>query len=463
MAPEREPVPTREAVPVPTEDAVQIATCDTVRAATGFSATSLPTTTEDLDVPELEQDAVLLEKMARFSVGGWDVRHAFALMAEEIGRFIQHDAATFLTYRPERCTLVVQATAPIGAGRLVGGMQVPCDGAIADLINGSLSAAVSMDTATSCCALECYLHEDDMKSCISIPLRLPPQHGDPGRLVGLLNLSSRRRGHFASTGRAGLYRLQRPLAVALHHLLASEQTHTPLFFARTAELNKMRSVHDLSAGIAHRLNNVLAAVLGNARLAMEADSASRLAEYLQRLHEEALQGVSVIHAMQQFSAAQAPASASKVDLYSVIDDVRRITDALWHYQVESQRIRLECSDNRDDTCIALANAPELREATVNLVFNAIQALPEGGTITLAAVTEPPWAAIEVADDGVGMDAETVRCCTEPFFTTRENAYGLGLSTASGVARKYGGHLQAHSQPGQGTTIRMMLPAADHGI
>ncbi len=432
-------------------------------APTATHDTVLPTSPDELEVPELEQEAVLLERLARLGVGGWDLRHAFELMAEEIGRFVQHDAATFLTYRPDRCALIVGAAAPIGAGRLVGGMQVPCDGAVADIINGSLSAAVSMDTATSCCALESDLYRAGLKSCISIPLQLPARHGGEERLVGLLNLSSRRRDHFTSTDRAVLYRLQRPLAVAIHHLLVSERTHTPPFFERSVELSKMRSVHELSAGIAHRLNNVLAAVLGNASLAIEANSNPHLAQYLQRLYDEALQGVTVVHAMQQFAAAQAPTTAAKVHLHSLIGAVARITDGLWHHQVEAQSIRLECSDNRNETCIALANAPELREATVNLVFNAIQALPDGGTITLSAVSEPPWAAIEVTDDGIGMDTETVRRCAEPFFTTRENAYGLGLSTASGVARKYGGHLQVHSRPGHGTTVRMMLPAADHGI
>jgi signal transduction histidine kinase len=431
--------------------------------ATGVCVTMLPTSTDDLEIPELEQEAVLLEKLARLGVGGWDLRHAFELIAEEVARFIQHDAATFLTYHADRCALVVQATAPIGSGRLVGGIQVPCDGAIADLISGSLSAAVCMDTASSCCALECYLYRAGLTSCITIPLWLPARDGGEPRLIGLLSLGSRHRNHFTTADRAVLYRLQRPLAVAIHHLLAAEQTHTPHFFERTAELNKMRSIHELSGGIAHRLNNVLAAVLGNARLAMEANSDPRLAEYLQRLYEETLQGVSVVHAMQQFAAAQAPTTAAAVDLHEVIEGVARITDGLWHHQVEAQSIRLECSNKRRDISVALANASELREATVNLVFNAIQALPAGGTITLAAISAPPWAAIEVTDDGVGMEAEIVRRCTEPFFTTRENAYGLGLSTAAGVARKYGGHLQVHSEPGRGTTVRMMLPAADHGI
>ncbi len=417
------------------------------------------TQVEQMVVPELAEEAALLEKMARLGVGNWDLRHAFELLVDKVGQFVEHDCASLLIYQRQRGALLVQATAPLGGARLVPGLQVPADGPVADLLNGSLSAAVCMDTASSCCSLECYLYESNFKSCITIPLIAA------GRLVGLLNLSSRRRGQFQSRERAALHRLQRPLAVALQHVLANEaprEVAEPRFFERSTELEKMRSVHELSGSIAHRLNNIFASVLGNARLALDSSPNAQVAKYLQRLYEEGLEGATIVHAMQKFAAAQAPSSVSKVDLDNVIEGVVKITDGLWQHQVHSQRIRLECTTDHNVACAGLANAPELREATVNLVFNAIQALPNGGTITLSTENKPPWAAIKVADNGVGMDEQTVRRCTAPFFTTREGAYGLGLSIAAGVARKYGGHLEIVSELGEGTEVSILLPAADHG-
>ena len=406
---------------------------------------------DQLAVAELPDEPALLEKMARLGVGNWDLRHAFELLADEVGQFVEHDCASLLTYQRQRGALLVQAMAPIGGTRLVRGLQVPADGPVADLLNGSLSAAVCMDTASSCCTLECYLYESNLKSCITVPLIAE------SRLVGLLNLSSRRRGQFQSPERASLHLLQRPLAVALQHVLANERpakVGEPRFFERSTELERMRSVHELSGSIAHRLNNVFASVLGNARLALDSSPNAEASKYLQ--------GARIVHAMQEFAASQAPSSASKVDLDNVIEGVVKITDGLWQHQVQSQQIRLECATDHNVACAGLANAPELREATVNLVFNAIQALPNGGTISLTTENKPPWAVIKVADDGVGMDEQTVRRCTAPFFTTRENAYGLGLSIATGVARKYGGHLEIVSELGKGTEVRILLPAADHG-
>lgn len=414
---------------------------------------------DELAVAELPDEPALLEKMARLGVGNWDLRHAFELLADEVRQFVEHDCASLLTYQRERGALLVQAMAPIGGTRLVRGLQVPADGPVADLLNGSLSAAVCMDTASSCCTLECYLYEANLKSCITIPLIAE------SRLVGLLNLSSRRRGQFQSRERASLHLLQRPLAVALQHVLANErpgEVAEPRFFERSTELERMRSIHELSGSIAHRLNNVFASVLGNARLALDSSPNAEVSKYLQRLYEEGLEGARIVHAMQEFAASQAPSSASKVDLDNVIEGVVKITDGLWQHQVQSQQIRLECVTDHNVACAGLANAPELREVTVNLVFNAIQALPNGGSIRLSTKNEPPWALIKVTDDGVGMDEQTVRRCTAPFFTTRENSYGLGLSIAAGVARKYGGHLEIVSELGKGTEVSILLPAADHG-
>ena len=411
----------------------------------------------EMETTALPQEPVLLEKMARVGVGSWDLRHAFELMADEVARLIEHDCAVFLTYHRDRRALMLEAIAPIGSTKLTRGMQVPADGPVSDLLSGSLSAAVCMDTANSCCTFECQLYEAGLKSCITIPLLVD------NRLVGILSLASQERSSFQSSDRAALYRLQRPLAVALQHVLSNDQQNMPRFFERSSELEHMRSVHELSGSIAHRLNNVFASVLGNARLALDANEDPKLAKYLQRLYEEGLEGTRIIHAMQQFAASQAPTSARKVDLHNVVEGVVEITNGLWRQQVETQKIQLNAIADRDVACVALANAAELREATVNLVFNSIQALPHGGQIDLQAKCSPPWAAIEVTDNGQGMDKETVRRCTEPFFTTRDDAYGLGLSIAAGIARKYGGHLRITSEPGNGTQVSMMLPAADHGV
>jgi CheY-like chemotaxis protein/anti-sigma regulatory factor (Ser/Thr protein kinase) len=114
---------------------------------------------------------------------------------------------------------------------------------------------------------------------------------------------------------------------------------------------------------------------------------------------------------------------------------------------------------------------EIREALVNLVFNAVDAMPEGGALTLrtraaaaAQDTGPASVVIEVADEGVGMDEETRRRCLEPFFTTKgERGTGLGLAMVFGVAQRHSAELEIDSAPGAGTSMRLVFAAATAAI
>jgi CheY-like chemotaxis protein/anti-sigma regulatory factor (Ser/Thr protein kinase) len=110
---------------------------------------------------------------------------------------------------------------------------------------------------------------------------------------------------------------------------------------------------------------------------------------------------------------------------------------------------------------------EIREALINLVLNAVDAVPNGGVLTLR--TKPARAThgtgavdVEVEDDGVGMDDETRRRCLEPFFTTKgERGTGLGLAMVYGVAQRHGAELEIRSAPGKGTTTCLSFPVATH--
>jgi CheY-like chemotaxis protein len=102
----------------------------------------------------------------------------------------------------------------------------------------------------------------------------------------------------------------------------------------------------------------------------------------------------------------------------------------------------------------------LREALTNLIFNAVDALPEGGTIRLAARGTGNTILVEVADSGVGMSAEVQARVFEPFFTTKgERGTGLGLAMVFGIVERHGGQVTLQSAPGQGTAFRLTLPAA----
>src|SRR6185295_7643864 len=106
-----------------------------------------------------------------------------------------------------------------------------------------------------------------------------------------------------------------------------------------------------------------------------------------------------------------------------------------------------------------------REALINLIFNAVDAMPEGGTLTLRttavkAGSNTPFVHVEVTDTGIGMDEETRRRCLEPFFTTKgERGTGLGLAMVYGVAQRHKAEIEMESALGKGTTVRMTFPVS----
>jgi CheY-like chemotaxis protein/anti-sigma regulatory factor (Ser/Thr protein kinase) len=109
---------------------------------------------------------------------------------------------------------------------------------------------------------------------------------------------------------------------------------------------------------------------------------------------------------------------------------------------------------------ALGIESEIREVLTNLVFNAVDAMPQGGTLTLRTVASPDQARLEVQDTGVGMDEATRRKCLEPFFTTKgERGTGLGLAMVYGIVQRHNANLQIDSEPGRGTRIGILFPVA----
>ena len=102
---------------------------------------------------------------------------------------------------------------------------------------------------------------------------------------------------------------------------------------------------------------------------------------------------------------------------------------------------------------------ELREALINLVLNAVDAMPQGGSITLETSQERDWVLLSVTDTGNGIPPDVRRRIFEPFFTTKDSGTGLGLSIVSGIISSYGGTIDVDSELGRGTTFTIRLPAA----
>ncbi len=225
---------------------------------------------------------------------------------------------------------------------------------------------------------------------------------------------------------------------------------------------RLRALAQMASGIAHEFNNQLMVIGGHCDLLLEyPDSydSERSREMLQAIKTACQDATGIVQRMREFYRHRGETErVGPVRLESVADEVLRITEPKWRSQAQAagREIRVE-RDFRDSPEV-LAAGTDLREAVTNLVFNAVDAMPEGGTLTVRTRAQGPDAVLEVADTGVGMDETTRRQCLEPFFTTKGAAgTGLGLSVAYGVVERHGGSMEVRSDVGQGTTFQIRLP------
>jgi CheY-like chemotaxis protein len=168
-----------------------------------------------------------------------------------------------------------------------------------------------------------------------------------------------------------------------------------------------------------------------------------------------------VRRIQLFGRQRQDAAAEAVDLDQLCLDTVELTRGRWRHQAEAAsggiRVVLELGAPPE----AHGRAAELREVLTNLIFNAADAMPHGGVITLRTETQGEWVCLAVCDTGVGISPDVQRRIFEPFFTTKgEGGTGLGLAVSYGIVQAYNGEIAVESVPGSGSTFIIRLPRAE---
>ncbi len=235
---------------------------------------------------------------------------------------------------------------------------------------------------------------------------------------------------------------------------------------------RLRALGQMASGIAHDINNAISpvALYTEALLEREENLTERgrlQLEIIQRAVDDVAQTVA---RMGEFYRAREPQiSLVPVDLNKLVQQVVDLTRARWSDMVQQRgsaiEVRLELAENLPPIS---AVESQVRDALVNLVFNAVDAMPAGGPLTLRSGIAPGSGGLivqlEVIDVGVGMDEDTRRRCLEPFFTTKgTRGTGLGLPMVYGVAQRHSANLEIESEPGRGTLVRLSFAAASEPL
>ncbi|MBH5370559.1 hybrid sensor histidine kinase/response regulator [Bradyrhizobium glycinis] len=234
------------------------------------------------------------------------------------------------------------------------------------------------------------------------------------------------------------------------------------------ESQKMESIGQLTGGVAHDFNNLLAVILGSLSLLKKAlPDDPRISRLLDRAMQGAERGATLTTRLLAFARRQ----ELKIEVVSLQTLIPEMLDFLRHSVGPNIVIHAEVMPDVDPVAV---DANQLELALINLAVNARDAMPHGGSLTIACHNEenagsaglPPGSlvCITVTDTGEGMSEETLARAQEPFFTTKGvgKGTGLGLSMVHGFTAQSGGAMRLQSQRGEGTTVTMWLPRAKHG-
>lgn len=223
---------------------------------------------------------------------------------------------------------------------------------------------------------------------------------------------------------------------------------------------RLRALGEMASGVAHNFNNLLAAILGRAELLLMHTNEPRVEESLKVIRQAALDGAQTVRRIQDYTRIRKDIDSSLVNLNEVVLGAIELSKPKWKDEPQRRGVKIELSTELKPTPLVGGNPSELREVLVNLIFNAVDAMPTGGQLLVQTGQESGRIRIRVCDSGIGMADEVQKRIFDPFYTTKgQSGNGLGLSIAYGIVTRHGGEISVSSVPGEGSAFTVMIPRA----
>jgi len=252
-----------------------------------------------------------------------------------------------------------------------------------------------------------------------------------------------------------LAKLNTELGKALADLKATQN--------QIVQQERLRALGQMASGIAHDFNNSLMPMMGYAELLLARpdilDDRKKTGEYLGMIRTAAKDAASVVARLREFYRSPETSDVfTAVDLSHLVRQAVSLTQPKWKDQAQANGVEIRIIEELAEVPAISGDESALREVLTNLIFNAVDAMPAGGSITMRTRSENENIVVEVADTGAGMSEEVRQQCLEPFFTTKgERGTGLGLAMVFGIVQRHGGTIDLKTELGKGTTFFVRFP------
>jgi PAS domain S-box-containing protein len=228
---------------------------------------------------------------------------------------------------------------------------------------------------------------------------------------------------------------------------------------RAAQADKLRALGQLASGVAHDFNNALAAILGRAQLMRRDIRDKRLTHNLDIIQTAAEDAAATVRRIQTFARQSEAKEFDLLDASALLRDAVEITRTRWQNEASMRGLFYSVEIETEEQLHISGNASELREVFVNLIVNAVDAMPFGGQLLISSRRHNDRVRLCFTDSGTGMTEEVRKRIFEPFYTTKgAQGTGLGLAVSYGIIERHEGHINVESKLGEGTTFEIDLPA-----
>jgi signal transduction histidine kinase len=228
--------------------------------------------------------------------------------------------------------------------------------------------------------------------------------------------------------------------------------------AQVIQQERLRALGGMASGIAHDFNNSLVGILGLTELLLHRpetlEDKPKTKRYLEMINTTAKDAGKIVNRLREFYRFREQREATEsVDLNRLVDEAISLTQPRWKTQAEARNISIAMKKDLHEIPAVDGNVSELREVLTNLIFNAVDAMPDGGTLSIHTHSDDHQVVLEVSDTGHGMTEEIRRRCFEPFFTTKgAHGSGLGLSMVHGILQRHQATIDIKSEINKGTTF-----------